>query len=223
MKRTIYQIAIDGPSGAGKSTVADRLAARFRILHLDTGAMYRAVGLKCLRTGVSPTDAAAVEGLLATTVVDVRYEGGRQRTLLDGEDVSVAIRDNPVSKAASDASAIQAVRTMLVAAQQAIAQRICCVLDGRDIGTKVLPEARYKFFLTASAEERARRRTLELAEKGAPADYGEILRQIQTRDYNDTHRAASPLVCADGAHTVDSTSMSLDEVVATIAAYITDR
>lgn len=213
-------IAIDGPAGAGKSTIAKLLAAKLGILYLDTGAMYRAVGLKALNTGVDISDEAAVEKMLADTKIDVTQENGVQHVYLDGNDVSSAIRENAVSKAASDISAVPCVRYKMVDLQREIASRCDTVLDGRDIGTFVLPNAEYKIFLTASAEERAKRRYAELKAKGSTLTLEQIKDDIVKRDYNDSHRALAPLKKADDATEVDTTAMSIDDVVGRIYAII---
>lgn len=213
-------IAIDGPAGAGKSTIAKLLAAKLGILYLDTGAMYRAVGLKALNTGVDISDAAAVEKMLADTKIDVTQENGVQHVYLDGNDVSLAIRENAVSKAASDISAVPCVRYKMVELQREIASRCDTVLDGRDIGTFVLPNAEYKIFLTASAEERAKRRYAELKAKGSTLTLEQIKDDIVKRDYNDSHRTLAPLKKADDATEVDTTAMSIDDVVGRIYAII---
>lgn len=213
-------IAIDGPAGAGKSTIAKLLAAKLGILYLDTGAMYRAVGLKALNTGVDISDAAAVEKMLTDTKIDVTQENGVQHVYLDGNDVSSAIRENAVSKAASDISAVPCVRYKMVELQREIASRCDTVLDGRDIGTFVLPNAEYKIFLTASAEERAKRRYAELKAKGSTLTLEQIKDDIVKRDYNDSHRTLAPLKKADDATEVDTTAMSIDDVVGRIYAII---
>lgn len=213
-------IAIDGPAGAGKSTIAKLLAAKLGILYLDTGAMYRAVGLKALNTGVDISDEAAVEKMLADTKIDVTQENGVQHVYLDGNDVSSAIRENAVSKAASDISAVPCVRYKMVELQREIASRCDTVLDGRDIGTFVLPNAEYKIFLTASAEERAKRRYAELKAKGSTLTLEQIKDDIVKRDYNDSHRTLAPLKKADNATEVDTTAMSIDDVVGRIYAII---
>lgn len=213
-------IAIDGPAGAGKSTIAKLLAAKLGILYLDTGAMYRAVGLKALNTGVDISDEAAVEKMLTDTKIDVTQENGVQHVYLDGNDVSSAIRENAVSKAASDISAVPCVRYKMVELQREIASRCDTVLDGRDIGTFVLPNAEYKIFLTASAEERAKRRYAELKAKGSTLTLEQIKDDIVKRDYNDSHRTLAPLKKADDATEVDTTAMSIDDVVGRIYAII---
>ena len=213
-------IAIDGPAGAGKSTIAKLLAAKLGILYLDTGAMYRAVGLKALNTGVDIADAAAVEKMLVDTKIDVKQEGGVQHVYLDGKDVSVDIRENRVSKAASDISAVPCVRYKMVELQREIAAKCDTVLDGRDIGTFVLPNAEHKIFLTASAEERAKRRFAELKAKGSDLTFEQIKDDILKRDYNDSLRALAPLKKADDATEVDTTSMTIEEVTEKLCAII---
>lgn len=200
----MIQIAIDGPSGAGKSSLARRLAKELGYLYVDTGAMYRAIGLYMLRAGVDTSDAAAVLPRLGEVRLELKYLDGTQHVFLNGEDVSEEIRREEVSMAASSVSAHQGVRDFLTETQRSIAQRNNVLMDGRDIGTIILPNAQIKIFLTASAEERARRRTRELREKGQPAEYGEVLADIRRRDYNDSHRAAAPLRQAKDAVLVDT-------------------
>lgn len=214
------KIAIDGPAGAGKSTIAKLLAAKLGILYLDTGAMYRAVALKALNTGVAISDDAAVEKILIDTKIDVKQENGVQHVYLDGKDVSTDIRENRVSKAASDISAVPCVRYKMVELQREIAAKCDTVLDGRDIGTFVLPNAEHKIFLTADAEERAKRRYAELKAKGSVLTFEQIKDDIIKRDYNDSHRALAPLKKADDATEVDTTSMTIDEVVAKLCEII---
>ena len=213
-------IAIDGPAGAGKSTIAKILAARLGILYLDTGAMYRAIGYKAIKSGVSVTDFESVEKMLKETDVDVKIADGVQHVYVDGEDVSGVIRTPEVSKAASDISALPPVRHEMVALQRIIAAKQDTVLDGRDIGTFVLPKAEYKFFLTASAEERAKRRYKELVARGEKCDLDKIRADIETRDYNDSHRALAPLKKADDAVEVDTTFMTIEEVADKLASYV---
>lgn len=213
-------IAIDGPAGAGKSTIAKILAARLGILYLDTGAMYRAVGYKAIKSGVSVSDLAAVENMLKNTTVDVKVEDGVQHVYLDGEDVSGVIRTPEVSRAASDISALPPVRHAMVDLQRIIAAKQDTVLDGRDVGTFVLPNAEHKFFLTASVEERAKRRYKELVARGEKCDFEKIKKDIETRDYNDSHRALAPLKKADDAVEVDTTFMTIEEVADKLATLI---
>ena len=198
------KIAIDGPAGAGKSTIAKLLAKKLGILYLDTGAMYRAVGLKAIENGVDVTDETAVKKMLDSTTVDVKSEEGVQHVYLDGKDVTGKIREHRVSKAASDISAVPCVRYKMVDLQREIAARCDTVLDGRDIGTFVLPNAEYKIFLTASVAERARRRYEELKAKGEECTLESVASDIEKRDYNDSHRALAPLRKADDAVEIDT-------------------
>ena len=208
------QIALDGPAGAGKSTVAKALAKKLDIMYLDTGAMYRAVALHMLDNGITLDQIDKVEEALNNIDLVVKYEDGAQKMYLAGEDVSLRIRENAVSKAASDFSALQTVRVFLVKMQQETAAKNDCILDGRDIGTFVLPNADFKFFLTADSSERAKRRAKELAEKGQIVDVNQIQKEIEQRDYNDSHREFAPLKQAEDAILVDSTFMTVDEVIA---------
>ncbi len=208
------QIAIDGPAGAGKSTIAKAIARELGITYLDTGAMYRATGLKALRFGVDPADESAASILAAGTDIAVRYEDGGQRVLLDGEDVTGQIRTAEVSAAASQVSRHRAVRERMVALQRRLAGQIPVVMDGRDIGTVVLPQAAFKFFLTASVEVRAERRRLELLAQGIDRPLEEYSRDIAERDRQDMTRAESPLMVAPGAEVVDTSAMTANEVVA---------
>ena len=205
----IYKIAIDGPSGAGKSTIAKRVAQELAIDYIDTGAMYRAVGLKMLRLGIPMEENEVLLEMLGNT--DVDFSEGK--VYLDGEDVSGLIRTQEVSKAASDCSAFASVRRKLVELQQAMGRRKSVIMDGRDIGTVVLRDAEYKFYLTATAEERAMRRYKELREKGSEDTYENVLEDVNRRDYNDMHREVDPLRQAEDAVLIDSTNMSIDEVV----------
>ncbi len=222
MKKTV-NIAIDGPAGAGKSTVARRVAAALGYLYVDTGALYRTVGLNALRLGLAPGNPDEVVPTLKDLQVSLRFIDGEQRVFLDEEDVSEAIRQNEVSMAASAVSAIPEVRAFLFDLQRNIAANNDCLMDGRDIGTVVLPDAQIKIFLTASAEARADRRFKELTEKGQVVEYEALLREIRERDYNDSHRAIAPLKQADDAVLVDTTELGLEEVVATILAIVKER
>lgn len=208
-----FNIALDGPAGSGKSTVSKLIAKKLNILCLDTGAMYRACGLKCLLNGVSVNDEKAVEKLLNDTKISVGYEKGVQITYLDGKDVSSDIRKPEISMLASAVAALPCVRTKMVEAQREIAKNTSCVLDGRDIGTNVLPNAEHKFFLTAKPEIRAKRREAENAVKGYFQPYEEILADIIKRDEQDRNRAVAPLIKAEDAVEVDSSFMNIDEVV----------
>ena len=216
---SIFHIAIDGPSGAGKSTVAKELAKRLNIAYLDTGAMYRAVGLYMHQNNVA-IEPEAVKNALGGCEVEVIYKDGEQHVLLCGKDVSKEIREHHVSSLASRVSAIPCVREYLVAQQRKIAQGQSFVLDGRDICTHVLPNAKYKLFLTASASERARRRCLELEQKGQSIPFEQVLADIEKRDYDDSHRVTSPLVQSPDAVLVDSTSMDQQQTIAYILSLI---
>ena len=202
----MIQIAIDGPSGAGKSSLARRLAKALGFVYVDTGAMYRTIGLYMLRAGVDPADIAAVLPRLPQVALRLGYVDGVQHVFLNGEDVSEQIRTEQVSMAASAVSAHQQVRDFLTETQRSIARENNVLMDGRDIGTVILPDAQIKIFLTASAQERARRRMLELQQKGQPAVYEEVLADLQQRDYNDSHRAAAPLRQAEDAVLVDTSA-----------------
>ncbi len=217
-----YAIALDGPSGAGKSTVAQAVAAKLNITYLDTGALYRALGLKTLLEHVLPKDAAKVEKCLSAVDVSIEYRDGRQCVLLGGEDVSGRIRTPEVSMAASAVSAIPYVREKLLSTQREIAKRSSVILDGRDIGTVVLPTAEFKFYLTASAEIRARRRYEELVAKGEKVEYIDVLNSVNERDKNDSTRAVAPLKKAYDAVEINSDKLSADEVTDTIIGHIKD-
>ena len=218
-----FNVALDGPAGSGKSTIAKALAKDYNILYLDTGAMYRACGLKAIRLGVDPKDAVAVEKMLLDLNVKVEYRDGKQHTLLDGEDVSSAIRENAVSMAASTISAHPAVRVKMVEMQREIANSMSCVLDGRDIGSAVLPNAKYKFFITADSKVRATRRFKELAERGENVDFDTLHAEIVARDKQDSEREFSPLVCADDAVVIDTSDMTIEQVVAEVKRVIQSK
>lgn len=218
-----YSIALDGPSGSGKSTVAKRLARELDILYLDTGAMYRACACKASEAGVDLSDESAVEAMLSSLDLRIEYRGGAQHTILDGRDVSEEIRRPEVSMAASKISALGCVRKKMVEMQRKIASEQSCVLDGRDIGTAVLPDAPFKFFVTASVPVRARRRYDELRAKGYTVDYDALEKEIEERDRNDASRAISPLRRAEDAVLVDTSDMSIDEVVAFIRRRIQEK
>lgn len=204
-------IAIDGPAGAGKSTLARRLAKHKGFIYVDTGALYRAVGLKMLRNNISCDNLKAVEELLASTELDIRFVDGEQVVMLDNENVNGFIRTPEVSMMASDCSALPVVRAFLLDMQRGLAKRNSVVMDGRDIGTVVLPDARVKIFLTASPLARAKRRFKELIEKGQSVKLDEVLKDIEQRDYNDSHRDIAPLKQADDAALVDTTELDLEQ------------
>lgn len=206
-------IAIDGPAGAGKSTIARRAAKEMGFIYVDTGAMYRAVALYMLNNDVNVEDEVAVSEAVANVVVDLAYEGDEQQILLNGENVNGLIRTPKVSAAASKTSAYPAVRARLLDLQKNIAANNSVLMDGRDIGTVVLPNAELKIFLTASAEVRGERRYKELIAKGEEADLSSIIDDIEKRDEQDRNRAVSPLVQAEDAVLVDTSNMTIDEVV----------
>ena len=211
----MINIAIDGPAGAGKSTVARTVAKKLGILYLDTGAMYRAMALKAMREGIDPNDKEQVLPLLEYTEIYAKNIGGTQHTYLDGEDVSGLIRTPEISRGASDISAIPEVRIKLAQIQRNIAHTSDVVMDGREIGSYVIPECENKFYVTASVDERARRRLLELKEKGR--DNGmtveDLAKDIAERDYNDSHRAFAPLLRLPEAILIDTTDLTIDEAV----------
>lgn len=220
----MISVAIDGPSGAGKSSMARRLAADLGYTYVDTGAMYRAIGLYARRAGVDTKDAGAVGALLPRIKLDIRLENGAQHILLNGEDVTEAVRAEDIGMAASDVSAHPAVRAFLLDTQRNLAASRDVLMDGRDIGTVVLPDATVKIYLTASADARAHRRLAELLEKGKQTDYETVLADIEQRDYQDTHRAVAPLRQAEDAILVDTSDIGIEESFAllkkTILAHI---
>ena len=222
--KKIYSVAVDGPSGAGKSTISKAVAQELGILYVDTGAIYRTIGLFVKRMGADPKDPVAVAALLPKIRVEMAYaQDGLQHMLLNGQDVTAEIRLPEVSAYASDVSAHAEVRGYLLEMQQDLARRHSVIMDGRDIGTVVLPEAEVKIFLTAEAEERARRRCRELELRGTPEPYEKVLADIQQRDYQDTHRAAAPLRQAEDAVLVDTTHLSFDGSLQAVEALIRER
>lgn len=221
---TNFSVAIDGPSGAGKSTLARAAAKRFGFIYVDTGAIYRTVGLAAKRAGIASRDAAAVTAMLPGLSIELKYDSaGVQRMYLDGEDVSEQIREPEISIYASDVSALPEVRAYLMETQRSLARAHSVVMDGRDIGTVVLPGADVKVFLTASAEKRAARRLAELREKGVEAGYEEVLRDIMYRDENDSSRAAAPLKAAEDAVFLDTSAMTLSESVEALCSMISEK
>ncbi len=208
----VKNIAIDGPAGAGKSTIAKIVAKKLGYIYVDTGAMYRAMALYMLRNGIDPDDSNAVAANAAGADIDIKYEKGEQCVFLNGENVNGLIRTEEVSAAASKTSQVRDVRQRLVALQQELAKRNDVVMDGRDIGTKVLPDAYLKIFMTADAKVRAKRRYDENTAKGIASDLEEITKEIIERDQRDMTRAESPLVRAWDAIELDTSSMSIDEV-----------
>lgn len=216
-----FNIAIDGPAGAGKSTIARLLAGALGYVYVDTGAMYRAVTLKALREQVDLNDPAALTGLAQNTSVYLELDpGGSQRVFLDGREVTLDIRTPMVTRKVSQVSAVPGVRREMVRLQQQMAETGGVVMDGRDIGTYVLPGADFKFFLTASIEERARRRYFELKEKGHDVDLEQLKEEIAQRDRMDAGREFAPLVQAPDAVLIDSSNLNIDQVVDAILAYI---
>ena len=219
----MISIAIDGPAGAGKSSICTRLAKELHYLHVDTGALYRAVGLAVLRQGKNPADPAEVLPLLPHIHIDLRFEEGEQRIFLNGEDVSAAIRLPEASAASSQVSAIPQVRAFLLEQQRSLALQYNVIMDGRDIGTVVLPDATIKIYLTAAPEARAHRRWLEQQQKGIAESYEEVLAAVKKRDYDDSHRAAAPLRQAEDAWLCDSTDLDFEGTVQAMLRYIRQR
>ncbi|MBR1629866.1 MAG: (d)CMP kinase [Lachnospiraceae bacterium] len=216
-------IAIDGPAGAGKSTIAKRLAAELGYIYVDTGAMYRALALYFLEHSVFLDDEAAIESVLPQISVSLGYQDGAQRVYLNEEDVSDRIRKEEIGNAASKTSAYPKVREKLLSLQRNLAEENDCIMDGRDIGSFVLPNAEVKIFLTASVEVRAKRRFDELKEKGEAAELSQIAEDIRVRDEQDMNRSVAPLVQAEDAVLLDSSGLSIDEVVAAIHRIIAER
>ncbi len=219
----MINIAIDGPGGAGKSTIAKAAAKELGYIYVDTGALYRSVGLYALRKDVKTDSADEVVPLLKEITVELKFIDGSQRVFLNGEDVSEEIRTPEASMAASNVSAIQAVRDFLFDLQRDIAKANNCIMDGRDIGTVVLPDAQVKIFLTASAEERAKRRYIQLTEKGQEVNYEDVLKELQERDYQDSHREIAPLKPADDSVIVDTTKINLEQSIDTVVNVIRER
>lgn len=213
-------IAIDGPAGAGKSTIARQAAKTLGFIYVDTGALYRAIGLYMLKSGVDPSARGAVCTELPKVTVSLAYQDGEQKVLLCGRDVTPEIRSEEVSRAASAVSAMPEVRHSLFSMQRDIAEKQNVVMDGRDIGTVVLPHAQIKIFLTASQEERARRRYTELLQKGRKAEYADVLKEIEQRDYRDSHREVAPLVPAEDSIRIDTTEMTLEQSVRRVVGTI---
>lgn len=216
-------VAIDGPAGAGKSTIARAAAKKLGFIYVDTGALYRAVGVYSLRNGLDTENPETVEGTLPHIQVELQFQDGVQHVLLNGEDVSEEIRTPQASMAASAVSAVPAVRQFLFDLQREIAAKNDCIMDGRDIGTVVLPQAEVKIFLTASPETRAMRRFKELQEKGAPDTYEAVLADLKQRDYNDSHRAVAPLKPAEDSVLVDTSALTLPQSVEKVIEVIKEK
>ena len=213
--QNIFSIALDGPGGAGKSTIAKAVAKRLGAMYLDTGAMYRTVALYFTRKGLA-NDPEAVAKLANDMDIGVKFEGGVQRMYLDGEDVTELLRSPEASMAASAVSAVPEVRTRLVRLQQETAKGVSIVMDGRDIGTVVLPDATLKIFITATAEARAMRRYNDLRKAGLMPKFHEVLDELVERDYNDTHRSTTPLRRAEDAYLLDTTNMTIEQVISEV-------
>ena len=217
-------IALDGPAGAGKSSIARRAAKALGYIYVDTGALYRTVGLAAMRNNVEPKPSAELEQLLASIRVELTFnETGEQIVLLDGEDVSGEIRTSEASRMASNISAVPAVRAYLLDLQRDMAKTNNVIMDGRDIGTVVLPDAKVKIFLTASPEARAQRRYKEMAEKGMDVQYENVLKDVMERDYNDMHREIAPLKPAEGSITVDTTELDFEQSIEAIINVIKEN
>ena len=219
----MINIAIDGPAGAGKSTIAKAVAKSLNIIYLDTGAMYRATAYFALQNNIAVNDAEAVSKMFENFNMDIVYENGAQQILVNGLNTTPYLREHYMSKAASDISALPVVRYKMVDLQREFAKTHDVVLDGRDIGTFVLPDANCKFFMSATPEERANRRYKELLEKGQEVDYDTLLKDIIQRDYNDSHREVAPLKQADDAVLLDTTNMTIDEVIAAVKKVVEEK
>ena len=219
-----YSIAIDGPSAAGKSSLAKRCAAAFGFIYVDTGAIYRTVGLAALQNDIDRKDTDEIEKLLPTLSVEIAYnDNGEQRMILNGRDVSHEIRLPEISICASDVSSLPSVRKYLLDMQRSFAEKYNVIMDGRDIGTVVLPNADLKVFLTASAEARAMRRWKELQEKGIESNFDDVLKDIQYRDHQDSSRASAPLKQAEDAILLDTTDLTFDESFAALSQIIIEK
>ncbi len=217
-------VALDGPAGAGKSSIAKRAAKELDFIYVDTGALYRTVGYAATLEGIEPVDSPEVDSLLTRIEVDLTFnDRGEQIVLLNGEDVSSFIRTPEASMTASKISAIPKVRAFLLGLQRNMAKTHNVIMDGRDIGTVVLPDAQVKIFLTASPEARAGRRYKELIEKGMDVNYEDILKDVIARDYNDSHRETAPLKPAEGCVTVDTTELDFEQSVAKIISVIKEK
>ena len=224
MEKKIYSVAVDGPSGAGKSTLAKAAAARLGIVYVDTGAIYRTIGYYVYCQGIDPKDGSAVIAILPQLEIQMCYgEDGTQRMILNGEDVSTQIRLPEMSMYASAVSAIPEVRAFLLEMQRDMARRTGVIMDGRDIGTVVLPDADVKIFLTAAAETRAMRRMKELEQRGTPQPFEEVLQQIRERDWADSNRAAAPLRQAEDAVLLDTGAMDFDESLEALLNIIREK
>lgn len=219
----IYQIAIDGPAGSGKSTLAKGVAKKLGIMYLDTGAMYRTCAVAAIKAGVDPKDNNSVSKLIESMKLEVKFIDGVQHMILNGEDVTAILRTPDVSKAASDISALPVVRTSMVNMQRDIAKSETFVLDGRDIGSNVLPDAKYKFFVTASAEVRAQRRLLEDKEKGnSTQTFEEVLADIKYRDLQDSTREFAPLIKTEDAILIDTSNITIEQTLEALLSEVNE-
>ena len=219
----MFQIAIDGPSGAGKSSIAKEVAARLGIVYVDTGALYRTVGYFVRSRGFARTDIAGIVSCLPQIEIEVRYENGAQHVYLNGEDLGERIREPEISMYASAVSAVPEVRSFLLDTQRDIAAKNSVIMDGRDIGTVILPNADVKIFMTASNEARAERRTKELLAKGMTVNYEDVLREMIERDSNDRNRAVAPAVAAPDAVLLDNSDMTIEENVEAVLEIVKDK
>lgn len=219
----MINVAIDGPAGAGKSTVARAAAAQLNYIYVDTGALYRAVGVYALRQGVETTNREQVTALLGDISVELKFVDGEQQVLLNSENVSAEIRTPEASMAASNVSAIPEVRAFLFDLQRDIAKKNNCIMDGRDIGTVVLPDAQVKIFLTAAPEKRAKRRYDELIAKGSSVEYKDVLEDLIKRDYNDSHREVAPLKPAQDSVIVDTSDLDLQQSIEKVTQIIREK
>lgn len=220
----MISVAIDGPSGAGKSSIARTVSEKYGFVYVDTGAIYRTIGLAAYLRGIDTKSKAEVLPMLEDLRIDLSYSpDGEQRMFLDGRDVSAEIRLPHISLCTSDVSAMQEVRDFLTDMQRDIAKKHDVIMDGRDIGTVILPNAEVKIFLTASAEARAERRLMQLLQKGTQASFEEVVADMKKRDEQDTRREASPLVAAEDAVILDTSDMTLDESIAAVCKIISDK
>lgn len=223
MSNKIINIAIDGPAGAGKSTIAKAAAKELGFIYVDTGALYRTVGVNALRKGINTRDSEKVAQTLDNLTIELKFENKEQKVYLFGEDVSKEIRTPAASMAASDVSAVPEVRKYLFDSQRNIAKTNSCIMDGRDIGTVVLPHADVKIFLTATPEKRAKRRYDELIQKGSNVSFEEVLSDLKERDYNDSHREVAPLKPADDSILIDTSELNLEDSIQKVISVIKEH
>lgn len=219
----MFSVAIDGPAGAGKSTIAKLVAKKLNFIYVDTGALYRAIGLYALKNGVDPQNDSLITPLLSKININLQFKNGEQKVIMNGEDVSSSIRTPEASMAASAVSSISSVREFLFSLQRNISKNSNVIMDGRDIGTVILPNANVKIFLTATTRERALRRYNELKQKGIKSSFDDVLNDIEQRDYNDSHRSIAPLKPAADATLVDTTNLSLEQSAEKIELLIKEK